>query len=137
MWSLEFFIWCFVFSLGGLLVTHFLNHRLNQGSVRASALSSLIVGLIFHLIPDMFDPMLQQSLPLVFIGASFIGMSNTQHFSSFPKFVMAALIFSTLYIGSNEIFQGYGGKLGLMANISVVAVIGLFSMLSRRSEKSI
>ncbi len=131
MWSLEVFLWYIVFSFSGLWSTHYLNHHLKQGSVRASALSSLLVGLVFHFNPDMFVSSLQMNLPLVFIGTSFIGMSNTRHFNSMLKFIVASVIFAALFMGSQSIFSGYGGKLGLMANVSVVSVIGLFSMIKK------
>ncbi len=122
------FILIFAFSFAGIFSTFHLNHTLKQGSVRSSALSSLVVGLIFYFTPNLFEPALQSSLPLCLMGASFIGMSNTRHFKSLSHMFMAAILFSFLYFLSIKIFTGYGGKLGLMANISVVISIAIFAL---------
>lgn len=124
-YSLQYIL-IFAFSFAGIFSTFHLNHTLKQGSVRSSALSSLVVGLIFYFVPNLFESALQFSLPLCFMGASFIGMSNTRHFRSLSHMFMAAIIFSCLYFLSIKIFTGYGGKLGLMANISIVASIAVF-----------
>lgn len=129
--SLNYLLY-FAFSFGGIFITYHLNHTLKQGSVRSSALASLVVGLIFYLVPNMFEQDLQTGLPLIFIGASFIGMSNTRYFGRITQIFFAAILFSLLSFLSVNLFIGYGGKLGLMANISVVITIATFALLKNR-----
>jgi len=119
----------FSFSFAGVFITYHLNHTLKQGGVRASASASLIVGLVFYFFPNMFDQELNWGLPLSFIGASFIGMSNTQYFTHIFQMFISALIFTVLNLISAKLFAGFGGKLGLMANVSVVMTIAIFAPL--------
>ena len=128
---LYYFGWVYLFSGLGVILTMLINHNFDQGSVRASAVSCLLVGLLFHFVPDLFQDYLQQMLPLAFCGATFIGMSRTQHFKSLSQMLIAALIFTIVFTSSGVVFQGFGGKLGLIANISVVATIGAFAVKRR------
>ena len=63
-------------SILGATLTFYVSEALKQGPVRASALLSLIIGLFFYYFPDILNVYLTKNIPLVFIGASFIGMAS-------------------------------------------------------------
>ncbi|WP_299755655.1 hypothetical protein [uncultured Pontibacter sp.] len=105
--------------------TYFLNVRLKQGPVRASALLSLVVGLVFYFFPDLLSPHLTANIPVVFIGASFIGMVSSNVVSNYLLVGVSGLIFSLIYLNTSKFFAGYGGGLGTAACISLLVAISL------------
>jgi len=105
--------------------TYLVNNKLHQGAVRASALLSLVVGLFFYYFPDLLSPGLTRNIPLVFIGASFIGMVSSYILSSYILLILSWTIFSILFVNSSKYFAGYGGGLGTTAAISLLVSLGL------------
>lgn len=65
------------------LLTYVVNNKYKQGAVRASAGLSLLVGLFFYFFPEIFIPYLTKNIPIVFIGATFIGMVSSKILSSY------------------------------------------------------
>ena len=121
-----------IFSGGiGALLTYVVAHDLKQGVVRASAGLSLLVGLFFYAFPDLISPRLTIDIPLVFIGASFVGMTSSALVKNRLLILLGGLIFSGIYLISGEVFVGYGGKLGTTACISSVIIFGLGSLLKK------
>lgn len=117
----------------GALLTFIVAHDLKQGAVRASAGLSLIVGLFFYSFPDVISSELTAHVPLVFFGASFVGMTGSHVVKSRWLMVLGGMIFSGIYLVSGEVFVGYGGKLGTAACISSLIVFSV-SVLLKRSE---
>jgi hypothetical protein len=109
----------------GALGTFIVNNDFDQGAVRASALLSLIVGLFFFSFPEVLPAYLTKNIPLVFIGASFIGMVSSRVISRYILVGIAGAIFSIIYLNTSEFFAGYGGALGTTAAISVLVSLGL------------
>lgn len=118
----------------GAALTFFVSSKLKQGPVRASALLSLCVGLFFYLFPYLLNDYLSKHIPLVFIGASFIGMVSTETKVSYIRLIISGLLFSIIYSNSSRYFEGYGGSLGAMALISLLATMGIFILLSKNSK---
>ncbi len=122
-----------LFISGGLgaLLTFIVAHELKQGAVRASAGLSLIVGLVFYGLAELVGPILAIEIPLVFFGASFVGMTGSAVVKGKWLILFGGLIFSGIYLASTEVFDGFGGKLGTAACVSSLLVLGVGFLLER------
>ncbi len=119
-------------SLGSSL-TFFVSERLKQGTVRASASLSLLAGLFFHFFPAYPNPYLAANIPVVFTGASFIGMVSPVILSRYLLLSLAGSIFGLIYLQTGVFFQGYGGALGTSASIALMTTLGLSALVRRKS----
>ncbi|WP_037315060.1 hypothetical protein [Salegentibacter sp. Hel_I_6] len=115
------------------ILTYVVNNKYRQGAVRASAGLSFLVGLFFYLLPEIFTPYLTKNIPLVFIGATFIGMVSSKVLPSYLLVGFSGFIFSIIYLNASPFFKGYGGALGTTAAISVLVSLSL-AVISK-SEK--
>ncbi|MEH0158530.1 hypothetical protein V6R21_31060 [Limibacter armeniacum] len=118
----------------GALITFWLNVKLHQGPVRASALVALVIGLVFYLYPNCLGEYLSTHLPIVVIGASFVGMASLQVTPQFRWVALSGFVFSILYLNSSRFFQGFGGALGTAACLSLVLVLGVSHLFKKRSN---
>jgi hypothetical protein len=107
------------------LLTFYVNHNLKQGPVRASALLSLLVGLVCFYSASWMGEVLAKQIPVVFIGGSFIGMVAKKIVNSYFRLALAGLVFSIIYLNTSQFFNGYGGALGASAGISLLSVLSL------------
>ncbi|WP_158798940.1 hypothetical protein [Pedobacter sp. L105] len=107
------------------IATFFVNERLKQGPVRSSAMLSLIVAVYYHYYTGSMDSYLVKNIPLVFIGASFIGMVSSRLLSNYLLIGTAGIIFCLIFLHTSKFFNGYGGALGTSACISVLAVLSI------------
>ncbi|PZD77316.1 hypothetical protein [Mesonia sp. K7] len=112
--------------LGGI-IPYLLVHKKEMNVVVASALPSLTIALLWHLFPFHESELLQE-VPLVFYGASFVGMVNQKIFPKRLQVVFASIVFTFVYLNSSKFFNGFGGGLGTAACISVIAIYGLMSL---------
>lgn len=122
-------------SMTGVILTFFVSHHLHQGPVRASAGLSLLAGLIFYLFPDMVPSEIQQTLPFVFIGSSFIGMVSAEILDNYLLLAVAGLIYSIIFLNASRFFTGFGGAMGTAACVSLLATIGLSHLGSKTRRK--
>lgn len=125
------FILLFASTISALL-THILHVRFNQGPVRASATVALTVATIFHLFPAVLSLYLTKHIPVVVIGASFIGMATSDRLATFIGIAFAGLIFGFIYLNTSRYFDGYGGALGTSACISVLVAMSIPYLTSKR-----
>ena len=116
----------------GASLTFYVSKYLKQGAVRASALLSLIVGLFFYSFPESLNIYLTQNIPIVFIGASFVGMVSSNAKGNITQIAFAGLLFSIIYINKNDLFEGYGGALGAMALIAFLTTLSFSVMISKK-----
>lgn len=116
----------------GVLSTFYVNTHLKQGAVRASALLSFVVAIFFHWFPYMLNQTLTTNIPVVFIGASFIGMVSNKVVNNYITLVVAGVIFSIIFLNTSNFFTGYGGALGTSACISLLTAMSLPLFLSRK-----
>jgi len=107
------------------MLTFYVNEELKQGPVRSSAILSLIVAVYFHYYAGAMDSYLAKNIPLVFIGASFIGMVSARLVSSYLLIGVAGIIFCLIFLHTSRFFNGYGGALGTSACISLLAVLSI------------
>jgi hypothetical protein len=116
--------------------TLFVSHDLKQGPVRASAILSLAVAVIFLFFPSsMKANYLVVNIPLVFIGASFVGMTSKVHFKNWMYAVFSGLVFGLIFLGTQDVFNGFGGGLGAKACLSVLTTIGVEYLVTLVFEK--
>ena len=130
----------FIIILTGIisaLATYILNNNFEQGAVRASALLSLMVGIFFYFFPSLFNDYLTKNIPVVFIGASFIGMVSSKVISNYFLIIISGIIFSIIYFNTSSFFTGYGGALGTSASISVLVSLSLAVVAKSKHVKKI
>lgn len=58
-------------------------------------------------------------------AGSYIGMSGKEQIQNSMEIIVASIFLSTLFVISNDVFIGIGGKLGTIACISVMALYGI------------
>jgi len=108
----------FLTGILGAISTYIVANKYKQGAVRASALLSLLVGILFYTFPNIVNIKLATHIPLVFIGASFSGMTSPQILGKF-SIIISGIIFSIIYLHTSTFFIGFGGGLGTTACISI------------------
>ncbi|WP_405368467.1 hypothetical protein [Nonlabens sp. Asnod2-A12] len=118
----------------GSVLTYYVNEHLKQGAVRASALLALIVGLFFYIFPDVLNEYLSKSIPIVFIGTSFIGMVASHSKGSYLRLALAGILFSVIYLNKGNFFNGYGGALGTIAFIALLTTMVISNAFSKRKK---
>ena len=62
----------------GALATFYLNNQLPLGGVMASAGISVVAGGLFYIFPEVLNNYLTTNIPMVIMGASFIGMATSR-----------------------------------------------------------
>lgn len=107
------------------VTTFYVNEALKQGPVRSSALLSLSVGLYFYFFPGSMDSYLVKNIPVVCIGASFIGMVSARVLSNYILIGTAGLVFCLIYLHASQFFNGYGGALGTSSAIALLAILSI------------
>ncbi|MBU1992338.1 MAG: hypothetical protein ABH856_02765 [Patescibacteria group bacterium] len=119
----------------GAVVTEVVSFDFKQSAVRGSALPSLVVGLVFYLFPNMLSEHLMATVPVVFIGASFAGMTSPKVVPNLGWIAVSGVIFGLIFLNASNFFQDFGGGLGTIAAVSVLVVIGLMNGLSVLRKK--
>ncbi|MFT4205318.1 MAG: hypothetical protein QM610_15545 [Chitinophagaceae bacterium] len=110
-------------SIIGAVLTFYVNEHLKQGPVRASALLSLVVGIVFYLSKNKLPDDIVHNIPVAFIGSSFIGMVSSKALRHIGLVAFSGFVFSLIYINTSHFFNGYGGALGTSASIAVMATM--------------
>ena len=98
-------------SLFGTTLTYWLNNKRGYGPIKASAIPTFIIAIPLQLIPVSGFTAL---VPIVFFGATFVGMSNDKTIgwiAVITSSVLYAMVFHFIY----PYFNGYGGSLGATA----------------------
>lgn len=116
----------------GSISTYYMSTQMKQGPVRSSALLTLVVAILFYLFPEVLSPQLSKNIPVVFIGASFIGMVSSTQLSTYMGLSLAGVIFALIYINTSRFFDGFGGALGTSACISLLVVLSVPFFKSKR-----
>lgn len=131
--SIDINIWLiFLTTISGVLITFYFQHKFNTSAVLSSAGFSLIFGLLVFLISSEHMDYL-----VVFFSASFIGMSSKEKLPSIWYVLLAGIILGLIYDVFFEFFNGLGGKLGLMAMLSVIVTSGVSVFIKKSIKKRI
>jgi hypothetical protein len=97
--------------------THWLALTRHFGSVRASSFLTLVfIGIISFI----HSPLIV-SLPAVFLGSSFIGMTDPKRLNKVQIF-LSSVIFSFIFTFLIKYLKGAGGVLGFSAFVSCLIV---------------
>lgn len=118
----------------GATLTYYVSEELNQGAVRASAVLALIVGLFFYWFPNVLSSYLTNTIPIVFIGTSFIGMASPKGSKNYLLLAIACVFFSVIYVNKSHFFNGYGGALGTLAFITLIATMACFNWYANKTK---
>ncbi len=110
-------------SLVSIISTFYLIQKLHISPVFSSALLSFIFALFINIFFLNYI-----SYSFIFFAASFIGMSNKERLPNIFFVILSGLIFGTIYDIFLEYFHGLGGKLGLMALMTVVITSGISNL---------
>ncbi|MBW3015933.1 hypothetical protein KY330_05925 [Candidatus Woesearchaeota archaeon] len=114
-------------SVLGAVLTYILSIKYKKGPVLASALLSLIVGLVCYFIPGE----LAKVIPVAFIGASFAGMASEEVIPNKEMMMFSGVVFGFIFINTSKFFTGFGGGLGTTACLSVVITLGVMEFVKK------
>ena len=117
-------------SIAGSTSTLILQKKYSLSSVRASAMLSLIVGISCLIWSQYIDNNIPEQVALVFMAASFVGMTNHKLIKSYWILVASSVLVVVLYLNLSTYFTGYGGSLGTIANISLLVSFGISKLLN-------
>jgi len=109
----------------GAPVTFYLNNKLQLGGVMASAGISVLTAGLFFIFPEILNNYLNTNIPVVVMGASFIGMAASRIIHQFWIIGLSGFIFSVIFLLTGSYFDGFGGSLGTTAAISLGSVYAL------------
>lgn len=125
------FITLLTVSVIGVVTTYLLHHKLRMSSVLSSAMPSFVFAIIVtYLFPTYIE------YGVVFFSASFIGMSDDERLPNWICVILSGLILGMIYFIFVSYFHGLGGKLGLMALMSVIITSGISAIINRRFIKN-
>lgn len=117
--------------LGGALLTRLLHKTQKVSVVAASAITGLFLSLLF----DYETFALSPYIVMVGYGASFVGMSDESLLPSYYWIGIGGALFGILYYLLSGVMNGSGGKLGMMAFITVIILYGIRNGWIRYQEK--
>ena len=102
------------------VATYFVSHFLKKGAVIASAIITLIAGLM---LPHFF-PEIGSTLAVAAACSSYAGMISLENALNLLEMAVISLMTGILFIASNSAYIGIGGRLGTIAAISCFAWLG-------------
>jgi hypothetical protein len=107
--------------------TYFIANKLNKGGVFASATVTLISGIIF----PFFFPEVGTTLMAVAACASYAGMVSIRNAPSIKEMIIISVIAGIIFILSSKAYVGVGGRLGTIAAISCLTLLGAKAIINR------
>lgn len=113
------------------LITFYLNNKIQLGGIMASAGISVFAGGFFYLFPELLNSYLTANLPLIIMGASFIGMATSRIIKQTWVIGISGLFFSIIFLFTGSFFDGFGGNLGSTAAISLGSAYGLNHLIRK------
>ncbi len=114
----------------GALLTSEISNRLKISKVATSASLSLVFASFFHFFPSVLNSDLTNLLPAAFFGATFTGMSAEKVIYKY-QIILAGILFGLIFIFITPYFSGFGGGLGISANISIITTLGIKILFER------
>lgn len=132
MSEFQFYLVLLVTAIIGAGSTYLLSTKTTWGVVRSSAFLSLVVGIIFYLLGE--ETPFFNDVPLVFIGASFVGMTSPSKLK-LAGILFAGTLFGLLYIYIPSMYIGTGGTMGTAACVSVLCAYGISTFAENQPAK--
>lgn len=102
------------------VATYIVSHILNRGAVIASAIITLISGLML----PYFFPLIGGGLATAAACSSYAGMISLENALNPFEMALISLMTGILFIAARSAYIGIGGKLGTIAAISCFAWLG-------------
>tara|TARA_Y100000589_G_scaffold150354_1_gene143466 strand:+ start:20642 stop:21616 length:975 start_codon:yes stop_codon:yes gene_type:complete len=112
--SNKMLLFIIITSLFGTILTYWLNNKRGYGPIKASAIPAFIVAVPLQILP--FSGFIAL-VPIVFYGASFVGMSNDRTLG-WIAVIVSSVLFAIIFYFIYPYFNGYGGALGATACLS-------------------
>ncbi len=102
------------------MATYIVSNILKRGAVIASAIITLVSGLML----PYFFPTMGSSLVTAAACASYAGMISVENALNVFEMAIISLLTGILFIAANNAYVGIGGRLGTIAAISCFAWLG-------------
>lgn len=102
------------------VATYLVSHILKKGAVMASAIVTLVAGLVL----PFFFPLTGSVMATVAACSSYAGMISLENALNFVEMAVISLLTGILFITAINAYPGIGGRLGTMAAISCFAWLG-------------
>ena len=103
------------------MATYVVSHILKRGAVIASAIITLVSGLM---LPYLF-PSIGSVLATAAACSSYAGMISLEHALNLLEMSIISLMTGILFIAASSAYPGIGGRLGTIAAISCFAWLGV------------
>jgi hypothetical protein len=120
-----------IIALLGTVLTYWLNNKKGYGPIKASAIPSFIVAIPLQIIPISGFMAL---IPIVFFGASFVGMSNEKSLG-WAAIIFSSIFYALMFHFIHPYFNGYGGSLGAAACLSCLMGVLLQKTFNRQAVR--
>lgn len=114
------------------IATYIVSHILKRGAVIASAIITLVSGLMF----PYFFPVMGNQLAVAAACSSYAGMISIENAVNVFEMAIISLMTGILFIAAASAYPGIGGRLGTIAAISCFAWLGFKKVFVGLSEKS-
>lgn len=111
--------------------TYYININLNRGGVIASAIVTLSSGII---LPYLF-PVNGTLFATVATSGSYAAMVSIDIFPKFKDMIFIGTFVGIIFILTQDVFVGVGGRLGSIAAISGFTWLGIRNLGSRLVDK--
>ena len=110
----------------GVGISYYVQHKFKMSPVFASAMPSFLFALaIINFFPGHTE------YAIIFYSASFVGMSSKERLPNIYFALVSGLVLGLIYYIFLHYFHGLGGKLGLMAMMSVIITTGISSFFKK------
>lgn len=102
------------------MATYIASNILKRGAVIASAIITLISGIIL----PYFSPVIGSAAVTAAACSSYAGMISVENALNLREMAVISLMTGILFIAANSAYVGIGGRLGTIAAISCFAWLG-------------
>lgn len=113
----------FVISLLAVVLVQLLKGKYRQTGVFASAAVGVVLGLLWIFVPSAE----MQTAMVIAYGATFVGMT-TKKILSESMVLLGAFVYPMMYVLFSPLFQGFGGKLGMIALLTTILLHGFIEI---------
>lgn len=107
-------------SVSAGMATYIVSHILKRGAVIASAIITLVSGLML----PYFFPLMGSVLATAAACSSYAGMISLENALNLLEMAIISLMTGILFIAARSAYAGIGGRLGTIAAISCFAWLG-------------
>lgn len=109
-----------IISIVSGMATYIVSHILNKGAVIASAIITLVSGLML----PYFFPLTGSVLATAAACSSYAGMISLENALNLLEMAVISLLTGILFIAARNAYPGIGGRLGTIAAIACFAWLG-------------